>query len=197
MESIEFFRLALRDAMELELARAIDSLIASKRVEGQWIEFKAGQLFKTEGAAKDEIRRQISGFANAEGGVLVLGVTEPDPLTGLRTVDGCPPVGGNAHDWVSRVLQDVPTARPRVHPPVAVNGKSVLVIAVDRAPVIVPCPAKRGVVFYLRIGDSTHEVPGWLEADLVLGRRQRPHLTVEGTSSTSRPTATPLRSRCG
>jgi hypothetical protein len=54
----------------------------------------------------------------------------------------------------------------------------VLAIAVARAPSLVPCVESRALKYFFRIGDSTLEIPEYLIADLVLGRRQHPLLDV-------------------
>jgi hypothetical protein len=56
------------------------------------------------------------------------------------------------------------------------NKGHVLAIAVARAPSLVPCVEARELKYFLRMGDSTLQIPEYLIADLVLGRRQRPIL---------------------
>ena len=51
-----------------------------------------------------------------------------------------------------------------------------LAITVVRAPSLVPCVESRALKYFFRIGDSTLEIPQYLIADLVLGRRQHPLL---------------------
>lgn len=187
-DSMAFRNLVQSAPPETELAAGVDRLVAENVREDQWLELKAGLLLTDEKVAAAELRKQVSGFANAEGGVIVLGVTEVHHSVGVDEkvavagpTDGCRPVGGDVVAWVSRVLALVATARPRITCVRMTNGHVVVVVAVERAPVVVACPTSQGFTYYLRIGDSTHPVPKFLEADLLLGRRVHPTLRIDGT----------------
>ena len=118
------------------------------------------------------VRQYVSGFANAEGGILVIGVSDKP-----RTIAPCEPIGRTTLDsWAGTLLQDM---APYLSPPPRIQvvehrKGSVLVIAVARAPELVPCVEARQWKYYLRLHDSTIEVPSFLITDLVLGRRQHP-----------------------
>jgi hypothetical protein len=155
----------------------LDQFIREHPDENQDFEYKDGKL-ATHPKRRDgnqTIREYVSGFANSDGGVLIIGVSEDEP----RTIVPCAAdIGGQPlEQWASRCLQDMtgyfsPQPRFQVidHPP---EGP-VLTIAVARAPSLVPCIEARTLKYFFRIGDSTLPIPEYLIADLVLGRRQRP-----------------------
>lgn len=120
------------------------------------------------------IRRWVTGFANAEGETLILGVSEPDLKTGKpRQVTGFKaPGGGPTDDWALRVLQDL--AGRLSPPPLAVEvqhaGGTVLLIATNRAPgPILPYKEAGEMKYAVRIGESTVDLPTSIVADLLLG----------------------------
>lgn len=164
--------------------------------EGLHHEFKPG-ADPASGSGADPaavLRRYIAGFANSDGGFVVFGYSQRG-----RTFDGFrPPGGAKAQEWATRALQPLatylsPPARIRVVPhPGAAAGADVLIVAVHRAPALVPVIIAGKPVFYIRMGDSTVQVPSYntigapdyLIADVLLGRRQRPVIVP------SRPTLT-------
>ena len=162
----------------------LDQLIEESPDEDLYLDYKNGII--TSRQKRDEgrqtIREYISGFANSDGGVLIIGIDENRP----RRIAPCEKhLGGQPLDqWASRCLHDMvaylsPQPRFQVinHP----QGH-VLAIAVARAPSLVPCVEARELKYFLRIGESTLAVPEYLIADLVLGRRQRPLLDVHSPS---------------
>lgn len=166
----------------------VDRLLTEKLKEDLWLDYKSGDFFAKKPIAdqKREFRQMVTGFANAEGGTLVFGVTDnghrPD------TINGCDPksVGGRdandkdaLRDWVPRVLGPVAglIPPPRTHVVDHADGL-VLIVAVGRADALVHENGVRGDL-YFRIGDQTLRVDPYLETDLALGRRQRPRLHLE------------------
>ncbi len=168
----------------------IRDLVRQRVSEDQYVEYKRGK-FLAENTKKERaqtIRRMISGFANAEGGVLIIGVAG-----GENTTDGtkweitgfdraC--VGKDLREWLlNDVLRDLAAYLvpiPRVHFVDCGSQKEVVVIATSRAPNLVPCLEGGRIEYYLRIGSSTPAIPPYLHSDLVLGRRQRANLHVDG-----------------
>lgn len=159
----------------------LDDVVA-RIPEGQYLDYKDGKL--TQKGRVDEgrrtIREWVSGFANAEGGVLVVGVAEALPGA-KRPISPCHRVGQEPlDDWGEKLLRDMtgylsPPPRFQVVPhPLG----EILVIAVDRAPQLVPCIESRELKYFLRIHTSTLEVPSFLISDLVLGRRKHPAIGV-------------------
>lgn len=148
--------------------------------EGQYLDYKNGVIATAQKREEGNqtIREYVSGFANSDGGLLIIGVDESRP----RQVAPCESnVGGQALDqWASRCLHDMVgyfSPQPRFQ--VVNHSKgTILVIAVERAPSLVPCVQSRQLKYFFRIGDSTLEIPDYLIADLVLGRRQHSMLDV-------------------
>jgi len=156
----------------------LDRFIQANPEEDQYVDYKHGVITSQRERVKGRqtIREYTSGFANSDGGVLIIGVDENRP----RKIVSCERLPGGAplDQWVTRLLQDMvayfsPQPRVRVvqHP----QGH-VLTIAIARAPAIVPCVEAKELKYFLRMGDSTLQAPDYLIADLVLGKRQRPLL---------------------
>ena len=142
--------------------------------EDQWIEYKAGAVL-----GQDDppalIREYASGFANADGGALVVGYRHD-----VGTFDGArAPGGGSLKDWASRALTPIRTGSTLPEPRFAVtpiDGVEVLLVSVGRARIPVADIRSRVPVFFVRMGDQTLEMPHWLVTDLLLGRRAQPNL---------------------
>ena len=158
----------------------LDEFMQANQVEGQYHEYKSGII--TTPSERDKgrriIREYVSGFANSDGGVLLIGVDESQP----RKIVSCEAFIGNSplEEWSSRCLQGMVgyfSPQPRFQVIQHSEG-SVLAISVARAPSLIPCVESREMKYFLRIGDSTLQVPEYLIADLVLGRRQHPLLDV-------------------
>jgi hypothetical protein len=178
---------------------AIKAVVAEHSKEDQHLDYKDAQLLtRNPNRAKKDIRQYISGFANAEGGVLVVGVTEKDATTGRRTIDGCARPGGKELDiWAKDLILDMASylSPPPRFQVVNVEGKEVLVCGVARAPLLVPCIEEGRLRYSIRIHDSTVWCPDYLISGLVLGRRNHPVLELsvaglrllghEGTPSSS------------
>jgi hypothetical protein len=160
-------------------------LVREKVTEGQYHEYKAGKWL-TEPDVKQELRAQVSGFANAEGGVLIIGIVGGEPGQGAAgwTFDppACPDQAG-WDEWLGRVLADV-SAKTRVEwNVVTVGGVDVVVVAATRAEALIRVYEKRNLVCHLRVGPQTIPIPETLFADLALGRRAKPDLTLEQLSA--------------
>ncbi len=156
----------------------LTAFVARVPEEDLFVEYKDGQLLAEPKKAKLAIREAVSGFANAEGGVLVLGVDEHRPARQLSPcVDR---VGADPLDiWASKTLADMAgflSPPPRFRSIPTAPGRCVLLVAVARAPQLVACFEAGSTKYYLRFHDSTREVPAYLISDLVLGRRQHPVL---------------------
>ncbi len=171
----------------------IDSVIGSLD-EGLHLDFKSGKITakqkRRQGAST--VRQYVSAFANSDGGVLVVGVSDAAP----RQVDGCIRAGKEPIDKWAEALVSYMTPYlsplPRFHT-VEHPGGSVLVIAVRRAPQLVPCIESNDLRYYLRINQSTVEAPPYLISDLLLGRRRSPvlELTLDEVSCISNRKAPP------
>lgn len=151
-------------------ARLQEIASSFSRDESLWLDWKSGQIAK-KADLNDEVRRAVSGFANADGGVLVLGYHEQD-----RTFDDFVAKGGDSKEWASRIIGSVPSVPPPRIYEAMVEDKRVLIIAVPRSEALVWCVERGEQKYYLRVGDQTLEMPPYLQMDLLLGRRQRPSL---------------------
>lgn len=151
--------------------------------EDQYLDYKDGSITARDklDQARKTIREYVSGFANSDGGILIIGVTDQQP----REVSPCSLVGNETLDrWAEAVLRDI---APRLAPPpriyVVDHSKGpVLVIAVARAGELVPCVESRQLKYFLRINQSILEAPPYLISDLVLGRRQHPIIELTATA---------------
>jgi hypothetical protein len=146
--------------------------------EDQLFDYKDGAITRPQKRKEGRqiIRTWISGFANSDGGVLIVGVNENRP----REIAACEPSIGKQTliEWATHCLQDMAgyfSPPPRFHI-IQHDQGPVLTIAVARAPVLVPCVEAGELKYFLRIGASTVEAPAYLIGDLVLGRRQDPIL---------------------
>lgn len=151
----------------------LDEFIAANQGEGQLYDYKGGELTDKPNRedGKKTIREYVTGFANAEGGVLIIGPADKPP----HTITGCQKIGNQeVADWAKDNLLDVAgmfSPAPRFwtvkHP-----AEDVLLIATERAPQLIPVIESRKIRYHLRIGTSTVQVPEYLISDLVLGRRK-------------------------
>jgi hypothetical protein len=177
----EFLESLLRnDVPTVEDLRAF--LVSKASDEGLFLDFKhPDELLKDKDKRNFTLRQYVAAFANSEGGVLAIGIEDKTkaiiPLT--ETHQGR--VGGDLKGWASRTVGDLTGAlgAPPRFATVDVEGGQVLLVAVHRAPTLVSISKAGQAAYYFRIEDEAREVPASLVADLVLGRRQSPTLTVE------------------
>jgi hypothetical protein len=94
-----------------------------------------------------------------------------------RGVDGVVAPGkSSVEEWATRILGDLAgwfSPPPSISRVDHANG-TVLVIAVARAPQLIPYVESGEVCYSIRINDSTCNIPPFLISDLVLGRRSHP-----------------------
>ena len=159
-------------------------LVREKVGEGSFHEYKRG-LWLTSADVKQELRAQVTGFANAEGGVVIIGIVGGEPSQGAAAwsfeAPTCPDAAG-WDEWLGRVLSEV-SAKTRVEwQVVGVNGVDVVVVAANRAEALIRVYEKPNLVCHLRVGPQTVPIPETLFADLALGRRAKPDLVLEQLS---------------
>jgi len=161
----------------------LEDLVARFPGEGQYHDYKDGKQTSNKATkqAAREIRQWVSGFANADGGILIIGVAEGRP----RLISPCQPRGSEPLDkWAEGLLHDMLpffSLQPRIHLVQYPEG-TVVVIAIARAPVLVPCIESGKLRYFLRFNQSTYVLPDYLLSDLVLGRRQNPIVKVKVSS---------------
>jgi len=119
------------------------------------------------------LRKWVAGFANAVGGLLVVGVTDD-----RSTVPGlaCP---SKKHGWANWLANALRGFAGQISPPpnfsvVTIGAVEVLLVAVPQSDSLVACVEQGQLVHYFRIGESTVAAPPYLVADLISGRRRRP-----------------------
>lgn len=163
----------------------VDQLLAHVTPEGVHLEYKAWAFIEGKGAG-ERVRKWVAGFANSDGGVLLIGFHENRSADGRLvsvSLDGDPASdrANDASEWASRALTDIghllwppPRIKALEH-----HGKPVLAVAVARAPNLVACVEDRRPVYYLRLGDQTLTAPAYLHADIATGRRARPVIAVQ------------------
>jgi hypothetical protein len=149
--------------------------------EGQYVDFKHGSITQNRDEAKQVVRSYATGFGNADGGLLVIGVSDGSPAQRAITATKRPG-GATLDSWARSCIDDlagqlVPFPRFQV---LQVDGCEVLIVATGRAPTLVPCFERGARVYYLRVGDATKAVPDYLLSDLLVGRRAHPVLAVRG-----------------
>lgn len=150
--------------------------------EGLHLDFKhADELNKAKKDRSFTVRKYVAAFANSDGGVLAIGVEDKTKTLVPITRAHADKVGGDVTGWVARVVADLVGylgLPPRIEL-VEVRGGAVLLVAVARAPALVPLHHDGQVKHFFRIDDDARAAPASLVADLVLGRRRAPFLTVE------------------
>lgn len=154
--------------------RQIDDLVANQVREDLYLDYKHGNELKKENHPASTIRRYVSGFANSDGGIVIVGIDATQ-----WNVTGCSaPGGGDLAEWASRCLTPI---APHLSPPpriqvVSHTNGNVLIIATYRSHSLVPVVESGRLVHYLRLGEQTLTAPDYLISDLVLGRHQKPQL---------------------
>src|SRR5688572_3703220 len=82
-------------------AETLDLLLRERISEDQFLEYKHGAELK-KGNASKEIRKYVSGFANSQGGIYIIGVDEEFEVTGCVA-----PGGGDLAEWAARCLNPI------------------------------------------------------------------------------------------
>ena len=201
MRDAEYFRRVWEG--ELLSREDVDKMLSHKVPEGLHLDYKRGAYLRREdskGNKRDpaaELRKDLSAFCNAEGGMLIIGVAgDEEADDGLQwEVAPCDPDdvgkrdGSGLLEWAHSALRDLMT---KLHPAprVFAIGDEILIIAVGRADDLVPVRVRGQDKYYTRFGDGVYEMPPHLLRDLVLGRRARPRLALY--PGAIRPTADSL-----
>jgi len=173
-----------------------DDLIAlNGPKEGLHVDYKEGGWLGTPDI-KGKLRRYVGGFANAEGGALIIGISDhPGPgarPTGhpLRKV-GITRRVGDLRSWLLDIIHG--GVYPALQPPPRVYvfghpGAQYAVILVEPAyEGLVSVRAGNKTVFPARVDDRTIDLDEWMVRAVLLGTRRSPRLVVrlctkEGTA---------------
>ena len=156
----------------------LDNLLNNQVAEDLYLDYKHGNLLNNSRPAATTIRKYMSGFANSDGGILIIGVDESNwSVTGATA-----PGGRDLAQWAARCLTPIasyfsPIPRFQVinHP----DG-NVLVATTARSLGVVPYTEAGQIVHYFRIHDQTLKAPEYLVSDILLGRRRQDYMQITG-----------------
>lgn len=159
----------------------VDQLVSEKVIEDLYLDYKHGNELLDRKKASQTIRQYVSSFANSSGGVLIIGVDEQNwQVTGYSI--------GKSDDlamWASRCLTPIASyfSPPLIFQVVKHPQGDVLICAVARSIGLVPTMEGGEISHYFRFHDQTLnnktlKAPEYLITDIVLGRRNRPFLTI-------------------
>ena len=148
--------------------------------EDQYLEYKDSSIVDGSAGAS-AVRAVLASFANTDGGVLIIGVTEPvkdkdGAVLGPRMFSKKSKRKTSLHDWASRLLlDDLLTLDPPVRlARVDTADVEAVVISIARSERYLRADKR----IWVRIGDSSLPIGHSLEADLLLGRRRHPHFSI-------------------
>lgn len=154
----------------------INDLLSTNTHEDLHLDYKSGkELLKSN--ASDTIRQYLTGFANADGGLLIIGVSDSFAVESEKV-----PGGRGFGHWAASCVSDI---APLFSPPprfqeIEHPDGTIYVAGVSRSLNLIPCREGGRFVYYLRIHDQTRKAPDYLVSDLILGRRQHPLLNITG-----------------
>lgn len=168
----------------------VKRLLEQRTRESVLLDYKSGKIWTSGSNARTKVKRTIqeyvASFANAEGGVLILGAVGDEPTEADEKFQLAPiPHPEDLTEWIRdllKVLRPYVTPDPRVTS-ISVEGGQVVVVAVGRAPLPVYLNRSGQPAYFLRTADSTVEAPPYLVADLILNRRARPRIRVHDHSA--------------
>jgi hypothetical protein len=165
LQDADFDDLALDD---------LGAFLAAATDETLYWEAKGGDEIKPR-----EVRRQVCGFANTEGGWLILGCDDQGSAASERwVIDGALFPDREPTQWVSNVLSALRPVPPhRVKAFAVGGGRAAVLVRVERTPTP-PCMTEKGII-YERAAASTLEVctPERLSALFSAGRKARSRAT--------------------
>lgn len=118
-------------------AQDIQRIIDESIQESLYLEFKRGDALGRQNNQRVELLKDVTGFANADGGRIIYGIAESRPVDGIAAADSLAPVvdGTITREWLSSTIHD--HASPRFHDfdieEVAVEGGRVLIVDIKAA----------------------------------------------------------------
>lgn len=115
----------------------IQRLIDDRTQESLYLEFKRGDALGRQNNQRVELLKDVTGFANADGGRIIYGIAEGRSVEGPAAAEGLAPVTDSTitREWLSSTIHD--HASPRFHDfdleEIAVPGGRVLVVDIKAA----------------------------------------------------------------
>lgn len=114
----------------------IQGIVNSKMEESIYLEFKASGALATTDSKKDEIAKDVSAFANSDGGLLIYGITEQNHrAASFSFIDG----DQYPKEWLENVI--ISRIRQRINGlqifPVRFGGdisRTIYVVKIPRSP---------------------------------------------------------------
>ncbi len=183
---------ALTEALSAELVR---TLVETKVEEGLHHDYKGDWFNRPKPAQKHLrpgplLRKIVCAFANSDGGVVLIGVhgREPSDPNDRWKIVGMSQNDSGFRQWASQELRSLApylSPRPTIGT-IEVDGDLVGYVAVRRAPELVRYEESGRTMMYVRLHDGSYPTPRYqysaitdsLYADLILRRRQQPHLSL-------------------
>lgn len=168
--------------------------LVSQRQEHAYLDFKDGKATVDKGKFRNTLREYVAAFANADGGILCVGPQDKIDATGCRSCSPLsqPSMERSIAEWVRDVIADLipylsPLPRISMQKHVGNGTESdVLLVAVARAPGLVPLYGRtKRPSWFVRFHDGNRELPDYLAADIILGRRNRPILALRAAPRVS------------
>jgi len=157
----------------------IEDLIKNEVEENLYLDYKAAGALAKDGPKKIEITKDVSSFANSDGGIIIYGVSEKDGKPYEIT-----PIDGKvfSKEWLENVIQ---TIQPKI------NGIKIYPIRVDNAEhsiYVVKIPRSdrtphmaKDYRYYKRINFQSTPIEDYEVKDLY-NRVSTPKLSIEGCS---------------
>ena len=154
----------------------IQRLIEDRAQESLYLEFKRGDALGRQNNQRAELIKDVTGFANADGGRIIYGIAESRPVDGVAAAESLAPVvdATITREWLSSTIHD--HTSPRLHDfdieEIAVPGGRVLVVDIKAAGT-----AHQTLVgdlrYYQRVGVTTRPLEDFRIRDL-MSRGTRP-----------------------
>ena len=172
----------------------LDALIQRRTPESRWLEYKDGRWLDSKDSAgkaqsaSENLRRYVASFANAEGGVLIVGISEesagsgePGVPTGLAPSTSRRKGGLEqfARTSLTQGVYPALTPTPELHCFDGSEGGEYLVVVARQVRWgLVSVRYEDNDVFPARLGASTIDLDPWAVRSILLGTRQQPEFAI-------------------